>query len=204
LFYFERHIYIINSFWPSGIYYSVSVDTKTPKVKSIKKIEIVHLAVAGYRFAVEYMSYAEAHFLSFKESSEIQTLESLKSNENYLTENVLRKMSLPAEELSTVPVALARKYLYLYNRYAFADRDQMMGMEEYQLAVSNRHLWASILNQAEVNSVSYKFLQLIYHLHCNCVGCCLLSEVRRKLEGRYMYIYIFTFNYLYAILQFTN
>jgi hypothetical protein len=97
------------------------------------------------------MSYAEAHLLSLKESPEIQTRECLKASEGYLTENLLRKSSLPAEELTTVPVSLVRKYLYLCNRYNFADRDQMMGIEKYRPDVTNPHLWASILSQAKVN-----------------------------------------------------
>jgi hypothetical protein len=88
------------------------------------------------------MSYAEVHLLSLKELPEIQTLESL----------MPRKMSFSAEELTTVPVALARKYLYLYKRYAFADRVQMIGMEEYQPGATSPHLWAPILNQAEVKN----------------------------------------------------
>jgi hypothetical protein len=97
------------------------------------------------------MSYAEGHLFNLKKSPEIHTLPSLKSSEDYVTENLFRKSPLPAEELTTVPVALARKYLYLYNRYTFADRDQMMGTEMYQPEATNPQLWAPILAQAKVN-----------------------------------------------------
>lgn len=68
-----------------------------------------------------------------------------------MEENPFRKSPLLAEELTTVPVALARKYLYLYERYAFADRDKMMGTEMYQPDARNHQLWAPILAQAKVN-----------------------------------------------------
>lgn len=96
------------------------------------------------------MSYAESHLLNLKKSPEIHTLPSLKSSSNYVTENPFRKSPLLAEELTTVPVALVKKYLYLYERYAFADRDQMMGTEMYQPDATNPELWAPILAQAKV------------------------------------------------------
>ncbi|PNF13766.1 hypothetical protein B7P43_G13145 [Cryptotermes secundus] len=104
-----------------------------------------------FRFAVEYMSYAESHLLNLKTSPEIHTCPSLKSSSNCMTENPFRKSPLLAEELTTVPVALARKYLYLYERYAFADRDQMMGTEMYQPDATNPWLWAPILAQAKMS-----------------------------------------------------
>jgi hypothetical protein len=91
------------------------------------------------------MSYAESHLLNSKKSPQIHTLPSLKSNSSYVTENLL------AEELTTVPVALVRKYIYLYDRYAFADGDQMMETEMYQPDATNPQLWAPILAQAKVN-----------------------------------------------------
>jgi hypothetical protein len=95
--------------------------------------------VADYRFAAEYMSYAEGHLLNSKKSSQIQ------SNSSYVAENLL------AEEFTTVPVTLVRKYLYLYDRYAFADGDQVMETGMYQPDATNPQLWAPILAQAKVN-----------------------------------------------------
>jgi hypothetical protein len=91
------------------------------------------------------MSYAESHLLNLKKSSQIHVLPSLKSSSSYVTENLL------AEELTTVPVALVRKYLYLYDRYAFADRDLVIETKMYQPDAANPQLWAPILAQAKVN-----------------------------------------------------
>jgi tRNA G10 N-methylase Trm11 len=97
------------------------------------------------------MSYAESHLLNLKKSPEIHTVPSVKSSSNYVTENPFRKPPLLAEELTTVPIALARKYLYLSERYAFADRDQMMGTEMYRPDATSPQVWAPILARAKVN-----------------------------------------------------
>jgi hypothetical protein len=97
------------------------------------------------------MSYAEGHLLNLKKSPQIHTLPSLELSSSYVTENLFGKSPSLAEELTTVPVALVRKYLYLYDRYAFADRDLVMKTELHHPDATNPQLWAPILAQAKVN-----------------------------------------------------
>ncbi|XP_069676778.1 uncharacterized protein [Periplaneta americana] len=97
-----------------------------------------------YRFAMEYMSYAEAYHQSLKMSANTH-MAALSSNDN---QNGTQASS---EEISTVPLSLVKKYLYLHNRYSLAYGYEINGIEKYSPDATNPHLWNSILSQAEMS-----------------------------------------------------
>ena len=82
-----------------------------------------------FRFAVEYMLYAESHFLNLK---------------NYL----------PDAKLNTVPPVLIRNYLYLSKRFRFADVCELYELHKYQPNKHNSDIWNTLLTDAEVRYYS--------------------------------------------------
>ncbi|KAJ4429121.1 hypothetical protein ANN_26122 [Periplaneta americana] len=110
-----------------------------------------------YRFAMEYMSYAEAYHLSLKMSANTH-MAALSSNDN---QNGTQASS---EEISTVPHTLVKKYLYLHNRYSLAYGYEINGIEKYSPDATNPHLWNSILSQAEniVTGMSYLHMLTVW------------------------------------------